>query len=345
MTVMRSNGRLSLKRGAWLVPVIGLTACATSTTSSSPNTSSIQRGGTLTVGVNASFTGLDPDLQPNQPSAWVDSLVYSRLVRFTPDLKVVGDLATSWTQPTATSYVFKLRHGVTFQDGGTVTSADVAYSLNRALDPATSDENRAEFADIQSVSTPDAYTVDLTLSKPDAALLLALASYGASVVPKSAVQAHGTLNTTMDGSGPFQFVSETSDTNIVLRRNPHYYVSGEPYLNEIDITAVEDQNSRVNALLTGGEDMIDFVPSQSVSTIKSSGDTVGPGNAGNFYGLMMFEQDSTIQQSGRARGCHVRSGSERHFLGVDHEPGHDLGGWTDSEFQPVRAHYKALSIA
>jgi ABC-type transport system substrate-binding protein len=276
-----------------LLVVAGLSGCglpANPSAKAQQAAAKIHRGGTLTVGLNATFNGLDPDLQPNQAVAWIDSLVYSRLLRFTPSLKLVGDLAQSWKQTSPTSYVFQLRRGVSFQDGGTVTASDVVYSLERVMNPATADANAATFSAIKTVAATGPYTVKITLAQPDAAILLALATYAASVVSPSAVSAHGTLNTVMDGSGPFWFGSEPSSTEIVLNRNPHYYMKGEPYLNKLVISGIEDQNARVNALLSGGEDLVNFVPAQSVAEIKASNDIVGPGTAGNFYALMMFEQ-------------------------------------------------------
>lgn len=295
----RAGLRFRRGSGVLLLVMIALAGCGSSTTASTmpASSSQIQRGGTLTVGINAEFNGLDPDLQPNQAVAWVDSLVYSRLLRFTSSLKLVGDLATSWQQTSPTTYVFHIRHGVTFQDGGALTAADVVYSLDRVLNPTTGDENASEFSSISKVTAPNSYTVDIFLSHPDSPILTELATYAASVVSPAAVKAHGNLNTVMDGSGPFEFVSESSDTQIVLQRNPHYYVKGEPYLNKIVITGIQDTNARVNALLSGGEDLINFVPAQSVGTIKAAGDIVGPGTAGNFYALMMFEQVSPFKNT------------------------------------------------
>jgi peptide/nickel transport system substrate-binding protein len=289
------NPSRRLLAGAGLLSLaLAASACgasSTSTPSATPAGTQVQRGGTLDVGVNAQFNGLDPDLQPNQAVAWIDSLVYSRLLRLTPQGQIIGDLATSWQQTSSTSYVFHLRHGVKFDDGSSLTSADVKYSIERVLNPATADENAAELSAIQTVTTPDQYTVDITLSSPDAAILTDLATYVASVVPQAAVAANGNLNTTMDGSGAFEFASESGDTQITLKANPHYYVKGEPYLSEVVVNAVADTNTRTNALLSGGDQLINFVASQSVASIKSAGDTVGPGTAGNFYALMMFEQD------------------------------------------------------
>lgn len=129
-------------------------------------------------------TSFNPFAALNGADGDIASLQYRALVNVAGD-KFRGDLATKWSvSPNATTYTFEL--GTTkWSDGQPVTAADVVYSLESYVDPATKStfagnlgevEGAAEFAAgkakrISGISTPDDHTVVLKLTAPDAALL------------------------------------------------------------------------------------------------------------------------------------------------------------------------------
>jgi peptide/nickel transport system substrate-binding protein len=255
-------------------------------------------GGTLTVGILADVTGLDPAKTPNQPSQWVDQLVYSYLVTTDSNLNIVPDVATSWKHPSATRWIFNLRKDVHFTNGRLLTSADVKYSLERLRNPATGSENMAFYSGITAIKTTGRFKLEIDLKGPDATFLTHLASPTSAIVPKEVVAANGDLQKVMVGSGPFKFVSWTPETAVVLVRNPNYYVKGGPYVSKLIIRPIEDTNTRVNALLSGGAALIDFVPPNQIGSLrKHKGITVGPGQSGQFYFMMMFSQHPPLNNA------------------------------------------------
>ena len=76
------------------------------------------------------------------------------------------DLATSWAQTSPVTYVYQLRHGVTFWDGHPLTATDVAYSLN--YDRAAGSDVAFAFTGVKSIAATGPYTVTVTLSQPEA---------------------------------------------------------------------------------------------------------------------------------------------------------------------------------
>lgn len=279
--------------GAVACSLVALAACGSGGSSGSSGGAAgpVKRGGSITVGLQAGFTGLDPNLQPNQESTWIDSLVYSRLIRLNANQQIVGDLATSWSQESSTKYVFHMRKGVKFQDGTPLTAKDVVYTFNRILDPKSASAAAYLFSAIKSVQAPDNYTVDFTLSQPDASFLSHVASVYTSVVNPTSITKYHNLNSTMDGSGAYNFVSQQAGQQVVLKANPGYYVKGEPNLSGITLQVMQDESSRINALKSGSADLVDFVPENDVASLKAdTGIVVGPGRSENFYALMMFLQ-------------------------------------------------------
>ena len=79
----------------------------------------------------------DPALVNGESERLLAGMLYSGLVKFSPDLHVIPDLAVSI--PTISldgrSYVFTIRQDARFTDGSHCRASDVAFSLSRALSP------------------------------------------------------------------------------------------------------------------------------------------------------------------------------------------------------------------
>ena len=80
----------------------------------------------------------DPAIAPDIFSSWAITPVFTGLVELGDDLQVEPQLAASWQiSPDKLKYTFQLKPNLKFSDGSPLTSADVVYSIDRALDPAT----------------------------------------------------------------------------------------------------------------------------------------------------------------------------------------------------------------
>jgi peptide/nickel transport system substrate-binding protein len=87
---------------------------------------------------------------------------------------IVGVLAESWSTPEPNTWVFKLRQGVKFHDGGDFTADDVVHSFTRILKDPDSKQGSG-IAGIDEVQAVDPYTVRIHTKVPDAALPFRLA--------------------------------------------------------------------------------------------------------------------------------------------------------------------------
>src|SRR2546430_7543691 len=86
----------------------------------------------------ADFSSLDPAVSDANTDYTAVSLIFPGLVRLNSDNTVALDLASSYTVSSdGLSYIFTLHPNLTFSDGTSLTAADVAYSINRTLSPAT----------------------------------------------------------------------------------------------------------------------------------------------------------------------------------------------------------------
>src|SRR5215472_8972179 len=116
-------------------------------------------------------------------------LVYDNLVRFNDKMQIEPQLATEWsTSPDGLTWTFKLRRGVTFQDGTPVNADAVVFDIERQIDPKGNSANRPLWDPIAAVKRIDDATVAITTHKPYAALLATLAHGSGGVVSPEGVR-------------------------------------------------------------------------------------------------------------------------------------------------------------
>ena len=192
-------------------------------------------------------------------------IVYSRLLRLKagpgialPSQQVECDLCESWEHPDSLTYTFRLREGVRWQDsppvnGRTLTAEDVAVSLRRLLTAGT--PGATLLNGLVSVEASGPLTVTLRLASPDADFLGSLAHGQAKVVAPEAVAVNGHLRDGPTiGTGPWMLESQVG-TRSVYASNPHYFESGLPRLETLEIQVAADEEVRLSALLVGQADI------------------------------------------------------------------------------------------
>ena len=207
------------------------------------------------VGVT-DITTLDPALvlTTDQTSMSAIQMIYTGLVQLDDKLQVQPQLAQSWNvSPDGLNYTFHLHKAMKFSDGTPLTSADVAYSIDRALRPATkssvapiylslikdSDKLLGGFTPTlinDSLITPDANTLIITIKKK-APYFLAMLTYPCSfVVEKHLIDTYNTAFTghlTEGGSsGPFKVSQYTRGKEIDFVPNAVYY-GPQPQLHKV----------------------------------------------------------------------------------------------------------------
>ena len=145
----------------------------------------------------------------------------SRLVR--PGVEGIPqpDLATKWSaNEDGTVWTFALREGVTFHDGSTFEAADVVYSLERILDPASDSPAKSVIAMVTDVEALDDMTVQLTLDSTFADLPLQLMDPRLRIVPEGSGD---TIGQTGIGTGPFKVEKFDADGVTTLTAFEDYY--------------------------------------------------------------------------------------------------------------------------
>src|SRR5207249_3824648 len=173
-----------------------------------------------------------------------------------------GDLAESWTQPTETTYIFKLRRGVRWHakppvNGRELTAEDVVYTVERFL-TLKGNANAYMLASVAKVEPLDRHTVKFTLKEPFAWFLDILANpMAVAIIPKECVEKFGDLKKpeSVVGTGPWMLESYRPNVGMTFMRNPNYFIPGLPHVDRVEMFVDEDKASRIAAFLTGKYDL------------------------------------------------------------------------------------------
>ena len=227
-----------------------------------------RRGGTLSLRL-WDPPHWDPHLTVSYKTHIAYSFTHSRLLKHkagpavTPGtFPIEGDVAESWTQPNETTYLFKLRRGVRWQNkppvnGRELTADDVVYSVER-FRTIKGNANAYMLSSLERVEALDKYTVRFTLKEPYVWFLDMLAnSHAVVVVARECVEKLGDLKKpeATVGSGPWMLDSYRPNVGFTLVRNPGYFLAGLPYIERIEVAVDEDNASRMAAFLGGKYDL------------------------------------------------------------------------------------------
>jgi peptide/nickel transport system substrate-binding protein len=217
--------------------------------------------------------------------AQLNDAIYGELFEIGANNKVIPDLATNYSITNGgETLTIDLRHGVTFSDGTPFNAAAVVYNFNRALSDPTSASNPPWPAHA-AISSPNPYTVVAQFSTPDGdAFEQMLNTNLAWMVSPTALKNMGEqrFSAAPVGAGPFEVVSDTLSTKLVLKKNPNYWEKGHPYLNGLTITTVSSDEAALEDLQAhDGQAYMGMGTPQLVKSYKSAGFkvTADPGSA------------------------------------------------------------------
>ena len=247
--------------------------------------------GTVNFLIEAAPTNLDPRIGVDAFSEHLDGLIFDSLVAHDQRLNVVPDLAQKWETPNPNTYVFHLKPGVKFHDGRPLTSADVKFTFDSIMSGAVKTAKAGSFRIVQSIEAPDELTVVFHLREPYASFLWDLTKPGIGIVP----QGSGTeMARHPIGTGPFQFVSATTDEEIVLERNPTYF-GGSPEIPRVRFRIVPDAIVRALELRKGSGDVtINSLTPDMVMGFEQQPNTAIDDQAGTTLAYIAFNFDDPI---------------------------------------------------
>jgi peptide/nickel transport system substrate-binding protein len=244
-----------------------------------------KRGGRIKVASQSSSTAdtVDPAKQNNQTDYTRCFTFYNGLTRLDANLTPQPELAEAIESKDATEWTIKLRRDVKFHDGAPLTAEDVVYSLARHKDPATGSAAKALATPMKEIAASGKYEVKVTLESPNADLPVVLGT------PHFLIIKDGTTSfTTAIGTGPYRCQAFQPGVKSIAVRNPDYFKTGQPYLDEIELFGIPDQTARLNALLSGDVQIAAAISPQLARRVQATpGYAVFETKAGGYNDLVI----------------------------------------------------------
>ena len=212
----------------------------------------------------------DPSTAPPQITPFgMLYAIHDALVRPYPGHKMGPSLAESWREsPDGKTYEFKLRRGLTFHNGDSVTAEDVKFSYDR-YKGAGAKELQSR---IQQVDVVDPLTVRFVLKEPWPDFMTfygTTATAAGIVVPKKYLTQVGDdgFKKHPIGAGPYKFVSHQPGIEVVLEAFPGYW-RRVPSVKKLVMKSVPESTTRAVMLKSGETDIAVALDGQDAEDIK-----------------------------------------------------------------------------
>lgn len=287
-----SDAAAAQRRKAILFPALLAALCAFFT-------SGCMRGkppaNTLVMLIESSPANLDPRVGTDAQAEHIDSLIFDALLRRTQHFGLEPSLAASWETPNPLTWIFHLRPGVRFQDGRPLTSRDVKWTIDSILNGTVISVKAGSFTSVASIEASDPETIIFHLKRADPALPFNLSDGAIGIVPYGSGRDFWRHPV---GSGPFSFVSQQLDQNVVLARNPLYW-STPAKIPRIEFAVVPDATTRALELEKGSADVVsNALPADEVFALRRNKRLVvdeGPGT--NVYYIVFNTRDPILRDN------------------------------------------------
>lgn len=228
-----------------------------------------QAGDTIVIGKAEEAVGWDPTIVTASSSFELLAAVYETLIIFDEDGQPVYVLAESHEQPDDTTYVFKLREGVTFHNDQPLTAADVKFSIERLMDADGGSLWASQFEPIESVEATDDLTVTFKMKRPYGPFLAVLTSGYAAILPNLPDM---DFETNLIGTGAYKLVESVKDSQTTLVANENYWRDGQPVTPNLVYRVLPDEAARLAAVRTAEINITGLLDSVSVDTARADAD-------------------------------------------------------------------------
>ena len=227
-----------MKRFVWQWLVVSSVLVASAVAETRP-----QYGGTIRVAMRETVTSLDP-ADNTQPDSFarrdLTRLMFDTLISMAENGRLQPSLAISWQASGNQAWKLRLRRGVRFHDGSTLTAEAAAASLRSA--------NPSWNISIEG----DAIIIDPGSADPELLAKLTLA--------RNAIVKRDSANT-MSGTGPFRITEWQANKKLTLAANEDCW-KGRAFVDGIEIEVGRSYRDQTASLDLGRVDLIELASEQ-----------------------------------------------------------------------------------
>ena len=301
--------------------------------------------------IESSPANLDPRIGTDAQSQRIDALLFDGLVARNASFQFTPALAETWEQPNPLTFVFHLRGGVRFHNGRPLMARDVVWTVESMIDPklpgAVISPRANSFAAVSNVEAPDDRTVVFHLKHADQFLLANLSTGAIGIVPQGSGRDFWQHPV---GTGPFRFVSQQIDQDVVVERNPLSWAE-TPKVERVRFAVVPDAITRSLELEKGSGDVtVNSLPMDSLPVLAARPNLLIEETGGTEIQYLGFNLLDPLLKDARVRqaiACAIDHGLIiRTLMGGHARPASSLlppdhWAWTGDvaryDFDPARA--------
>lgn len=234
-------------------------------------------GEDVTITQSQMDSGLDPHDHRETPTDNIVLQAYEGLLERDAEGTIVQKLATDYRRIDETTVEFTIRDDVSFHSGDDLVPDDVAYSINRIVDPEVGIESpqvdQLLGVDGASVASSDDRTVEVSLTGLTPIVFQLFATYCDIINQEWAESNDGAyVNSNTNGTGPFQLSNYEQGVRVEFERNEDYW-DDPAAISTLTIQSASESSTRVNQLLNGETDIAVNVPPQEVGRIDQNENT------------------------------------------------------------------------
>lgn len=260
--------------------------------------SSRRDANTVVFLIESSPDNLDPRVSTDGQSERIDALVFDGLVARDKNFQFTPALAERWEQPDPLTLVFHLRGGVRFHDGCMLSARDVAWTIDSIRSGAVSSQKTSAYASVSGVEARDPLTVVFHLKRADNFLLANLSTGAMGIVPDGSGKEFWRHPV---GTGPFRFVSQQIDQDVILERNPLSW-SRVPRIERVRFSVVPDAITASLELEKGSGDVaVNSLPMDALPVLAARPDLRVESGRGTELQYLNFNLRDPLLKDARVR--------------------------------------------
>lgn len=202
--------------------------------------------------------------------------------------EVVPSMAESITTTDGATWRLTLRDGITFTDGTSYDAEAVQFNWERHRDPALVSPHASIVENIASLTVVDPLNLDIVLAEPNAQFDRVIARNLPFVGSPTAIESDlDGFRTNPVGAGPFVLEDYLAEQEATFMRNPDYFDAPKPYLDQLTIVNVADDEQRYNSFVTGQGQLLQIFTAYSrVGDAEAQGYQVFPNHGGGGTGML-----------------------------------------------------------
>jgi peptide/nickel transport system substrate-binding protein len=266
------KGKLSRRDFMSFAMSVGIAAAAADTMFVKAARAEPKKGGIFKVAAGHGQTtdSLDPSTWSNGFTfAFGKSIMGAPLVQINAKNEAVPHVAESLEAADgAKKWVVRLRKGITFHNGKTLTADDVLATINFHIGADSKSPAKSVLSSVTAVKADGPDTVIFELSGGNADFPYLLTDYHLAMYPSEGGKIMWEKGI---GAGPYVLKSFEPGVKLIGERNPNYF--GTTYFDGVELLSVVDPAARTNAYLSGEVHFIDRVDLKTIDSLKATPET------------------------------------------------------------------------